>query len=169
MMLTVGNKVIYPCRGPCLINSIITTTVDEKPTTFYELVVLNDCRGTLLVPADKVQTVGIRPLLNQPEISGLLALLERPSTASTDRRQRVRDNLVLFRSGSAFDLAEIVESLTERIETKPLSFGERLTLERAKRLLVCEISEVTGETKQQAEDSVDRALTARTRTRPCAV
>src|SRR4029077_3756045 len=99
--------------GPCLISSIITKTVDEKQTIFYELHVLNDSHGTLLVPADKVKTVGMRPLLNQPEIPGLLAQLTRTSTASTDRRQRVRDNLVLFRSGSAFDLAEIVESLTE--------------------------------------------------------
>ena len=71
-------------------------------------------------------------------------------------------------SGSAFDLAEIVESLTELIETKPLSFGERGTLERAKRLLVCEISEVTGESMQEAEEQVDRALIARTGTKACA-
>ena len=92
----------------------------------------------------------------------LLDQLKRPSTASSDRRQRVRDNLVLLNSGSAFDLAEIVESLTELIETKPLSFGERGTLEKAKRLLVYEISEVTGETKQEVEDQMDRALIART-------
>jgi CarD family transcriptional regulator len=162
-MLTVGNKVIYPSHGPCLVSSIINTTVDERPMTFYQLLVLNDRRGQLLVPVDKVKVVGIRPLLNRPEIPKLLDQLKRPSTASTDRKQRVRDNLKLLLSGSAFDLAEIVESLTELIETKALSFGERCTLEKAKRLLVCEISEVMGETKQEAEDSVDRALIARTR------
>jgi RNA polymerase-interacting CarD/CdnL/TRCF family regulator len=46
-------------------------------------------------------------------------------------------------------LAGIVESLTELIETKPLAFGERGTLERAKRLLVCEISEVTDESSSK--------------------
>jgi len=66
-------------------------------------------------------------------------------------------------------LAEIVESLTELIETKPLSFGERGTLERAKRLLICEISEVTGTTKQEAEAQVDLALIGRIRTVACAV
>ncbi|MEK6321674.1 MAG: CarD family transcriptional regulator [Acidobacteriota bacterium] len=168
MLLAIGNKVIYPCHGPCLISSIVNKVVDEKPMSFYQLLVLNDGRGTFLVPVDKVLSIGIRPLLNQPEISKLLDQLKRPSTASTDRRQRVRDNMVLLKSGSAFDLAEIVESLTELIETKPLSFGERGTLERAKRLLVCEISEVTGETKQQVEEQVDQALIARTRTKACA-
>ena len=87
--------------------------------------------------------------------------LKRPSKASTDRKQRVRDNLKLLLSGSAFDLAEIVESLTELVETKALSLGERGTLDRAKRLLVCEIAEVTGETKEEVEGQVDRALTSR--------
>ena len=164
-MLAGGNKVIYPSHGPCLISSIVKKVVNEQTMTFYQLVVLNDGCGTMLVPVDKILSIGIRPLMNQPEISKLLDQLKRPSTASTDRRQRGRDNLVLLKSGSAFDLAEIVESLTELIETKPLSFGERGTLQRAKRLLVYEISEVTGETMQEVEDQLDRALIARTPTK----
>src|SRR6185369_4017067 len=160
-MLAVGKKVSYPCHGPCLVSSIVDKTVDKKPMTFYQLLVLSDRGEKLLVPMVKVATIGIRPLLQQLEIPKLLDQLKRPSTASTDRKQRVRDNLKLFLTGSAFDLAEIVESLTELIETKPLSFGERGTLERAKRLLVCEISEVTGESKQEVEEQVDRALTSR--------
>jgi CarD family transcriptional regulator len=136
--------------------------------TFYQLLVLDDGRGKLFVPVDKLKTIGIRPLLKKPEIPRLLDQLRRPSRAAVDRKQRVRDNLKLLASGSAFDLAEIVESLTELIETKELSLGERATLERAKRLLVCEISEVMGETKQEAEDQVDQALIARTRTKVCA-
>jgi len=161
-MLAVGNKVIYPSHGPCVISSIVDKLVNEKPMSFYLLVVLDDTRGTLLVPVDKAKAIGIRPLVKQPEILELLAQLQKPSTASTDRRQRIRDNMKLLLSGSAFDLAEIVESLTEQIETKPLSFGERGTLERAKRLLVSEIAEVTGESKQQAEEQVNQALIART-------
>jgi CarD family transcriptional regulator len=168
MVLAIGNKVIYPSHGPCIISSIVNKIVGEQPMTFYQLMVLNDGRGTLLVPVDKAKSIGIRPLLNRPQIAKLLDRLKKPSTASTDRKQRVRDNSKLLLSGSAFDLAEIVESLTELIETKPLSFGERGTLERAKRLLVCEISEVTGESMQQAEEQVDRALIARTGTNACA-
>lgn len=167
MLLAIGNKVIYPSHGPCLVSSIVNKTVNEKPMSFYQLQVLNDHRGQLLVPVDKATVVGLRPLVNFPEIPALLEQLKKPSTASTDRKQRIRDNLKLLLSGSAFDLAEIVESLTELIETKPLSLGERGTLERAKRLLVCEISEVTGESKQVVEEQVERALTARTKTKVC--
>jgi CarD family transcriptional regulator len=168
MVLNIGNKVIYPSHGPCLISSIVDKVVNEQVMTFYELNVLNDGRGTLLVPVEKAKTIGLRPLLKKPEIPRLLDQLKRPSKASPDRKQRVRDNLKLLLSGSAFDLAEIVESLSELVETKALSQGERGTLERAKRLLVCEIAEVTGETKEQVEEQVDRALIARTKPKACA-
>ena len=168
MLLAIGNKVIYPSHGPCLVSSIVNTTVDEKPMTFYQLLVLNDGGGKLLVPVDKAKTIGIRPLLTKPEIPKLLALLKKPSKASTDRKQRASDNLKLLKTGSAFDLATIVESLSELIETQALSLGERGTLDRAKRLLVCEISEVTGVTLQEAEEQVDQALLARKGRNVCA-
>jgi CarD family transcriptional regulator len=168
MSLAIGNKVIYPSHGPCLINSIVNKVVGEQSMTFYELNVLHDSRGTLLVPVEKAKTIGIRPLLNKLQIPEVLDRLKRPSSASTDRKQRVRDNLKLFSSGSAFDLADIVESLTELVETKALSQGERGTLERAKRLLVCEISEVTGETKEEVEEKVEGALIGRTKQNVCA-
>jgi CarD family transcriptional regulator len=168
MMLAIGNKVIYPSHGPCLVSSIVDKVVDDRTMTFYELSVLDDCRGRLLVPVDKAKTIGIRPLLKRPEIAKLLDQLKKPSTASSDRRQRVRDNVRLLLSGSAFDLAEIVESLTELVEAKALSQGERGTLEKAKRLLVCEISEVTGETKQEVEERVEQALVARPKPKACA-
>ena len=49
-------------------------------------------------------------------------------------------------------------SLTELRVTRPLTLGESGTLEKARRLLICEISEVMGETKTAAEEQVDRAL-----------
>lgn len=160
-MLAVGNKVNYPCHGPCLISSITERTVGDRPMRFYQLLVLNDGGLKLFVPVEKLRTVGIRPLLKKADIPKLLDHLKQPCKPAIDRKQRVRDNLKLLASGSAFDLAEIVESLNELLETTTLSFGERSTLDRAKRLLVCEISEVMEQTKEESEEQVDRALVAR--------
>ena len=77
-----------------------------------------------------------------------------------DWKQRANDILRLFTSGSAIDLAEIIGSLTELGKTKELSLRESWTLVRARKLLVCEISEVMGETKSAAEEQVDQALRA---------
>lgn len=160
MILTVGKKVIYPCQGPCLIGAVVKQTVGDRPVAFYQLIILNG-GGKMFVPVDNVEAVGIRPLLKKSEIPGLLIRLKQPSQTSDNRIQRTRDNLKLLTSGSAYDLAEIVESLTELRETKTLSFADHRTLDRAKALLVSEISEVIEETKEEAEQQVDLALKAR--------
>ena len=162
-MLAVGNKVNYPCHGPCVISSITERTVGDKSMTFYQLLVLNEGGLKLFIPVEKLRTVGLRPLLSKTDIPKLLEQLKQRSHSVVDRKQRVRDNLKLLASGSPFDLAEIVESLNQLLETSALSFGERGTLDRAKRLLVCEISEVLGQTKEEAEEQIDRALRERTK------
>ena len=56
---------------------------------------------------------------------------------------------------------QIVESLTDLNETKTLAPHERQTLERAKKLLVCEITEVLGEPRNAVEEQLEKALQAR--------
>ncbi len=43
---------------------------------------------------------------------------------------------------------------------RALSFGDNKILERAKRLLICEIAEVMRETEKEAEERIDQALKA---------
>jgi RNA polymerase-interacting CarD/CdnL/TRCF family regulator len=58
-------------------------------------------------------------------------------------------------------LADIVGSMSELKETKRFQASDRQTLERAKRMLACEISAVTGETQIAAEEQIDRILEER--------
>jgi CarD family transcriptional regulator len=161
MLLTVGNKIVYPSQGPCLIGPIVKKIIDDSEVMFYKLTILNESGGELFVPVDKVNSVGIRLLLKKSEIPKLLDQLKKPAKSEDTWRERVVTNLKLFATGSAFDLAEIVESLTELSETKALSFAESKRLDQAKRLLVSEISEVVGATREEAAQMVDAALGAR--------
>jgi CarD family transcriptional regulator len=161
VILTSGNKVVYPSQGPCLIGQVVKKVIDGKQISFYQLALLDDSGGELLVPVDKAQTIGIRPLLNRSDIPKVLGLLKEPPGADKDWQQRANDNFKLLSSGSAFDLAEVVKSLTRLSEKKTLSFRESRTLEKARKLLIGEISEVLGETRSAAEKHVDEALKAR--------
>jgi RNA polymerase-interacting CarD/CdnL/TRCF family regulator len=167
VVLTVGEKVVYPCQGPCLIEQVVKKVIAGRLTRFYRLVVLDGAGGKLFVPVDKAPGIGIRQLLERSEIPKLLGRLEtvgrmpKVDSAAKNWRQRTMDNQKMFSSGSAFDLAEIVESLTDLSETKSLSTRDKWALERARKLLVCEISEVMGEAKSAAEEQVDKALAAR--------
>ena len=160
MTLSIGSKMMYPSQGPCVIGSVVNKEVAGSPMSFYCLALLDDSGGELFVPVEKVRDVGLRPLLNRSEIPKLLGQLMKTSQIDSDWKQRARDNMKLLTSGSAFDVAEVVESLTELNERKPLSFRESQVLEKAKRLLVCEISEVLELTKTAAEEQINQALKA---------
>ena len=158
--LTTGNKAVYPGQGPCRIGPVVKRVVDARVMMFYHLTVLDDNRGDLFVPVEKARSIGVRLLMKKSEIPGLLAHLKKSAKTAVNRKQRATDNLKLFASGSPYDLAQVVASLTELGVTRSLTLGESGTLGRARRLLICEISEVMGETKAAVEQLVDYALRA---------
>ena len=161
--MTVGKKVVYPNQGPCVIGPVVNKLVDGRPTSFYHLAVMDDGGGDLFVPLDKVPALGIRQLLKRSDIPKLLSRLKKAGATAKNWKQRAIDNLKLLASGSAFDLAEVIESLTQLSETKTLSPRDQQMLDKARKILICEISEVMGETKSAAEEQVDKALQARKR------
>jgi RNA polymerase-interacting CarD/CdnL/TRCF family regulator len=162
-MLAIGEKVVYPTQGPCLIDSIIERVIAGKQTHFYRLLLLDDAGGELLIPTSKAQEIGLRLLLCPTQIPKLLRHLKKRVKAAETWKQRATDNSKLLASGSAFDLAEIVGSLTDLKDRKGLSPGEIRTLEKARRLLICEIAEATGKTKEEAEEQMDSVLKAGSR------
>ena len=158
MKFMIGDKVVYPSQGPCLIGAVIKRTIAGEQTRFYPLSFLDNSGNAILIPTDKLKALPIRHLLAKAEIPKLLARLENSCAASENWKQRSIDNAKLLASGSAFDLAEIVESLTELREGKMLLPRDQQTLEKAKKLLICEVSEVMGESRDAAEQEIDRAL-----------
>jgi CarD family transcriptional regulator len=167
MTLTVGNKVVCPGRGPCLIGGVVQKVVCGTSTSFYRLALLDDSSVEMFVPVDNLHDLQMRALLPRSEIPKLLGHLETRAGVTRDLgkaknwRQRELDNSKLFSSGSIFDLADKVESLTHLSGTKNLGAHERETLYRARKLLVSEISEVMGESKDAAEARIDRVLEPR--------
>ena len=166
MTLSIGDKINYPHHGPCLVGALVNKLVGGTSAPFYRLAPLEESGGELFIPVDKIRTLGIRQLMQRSEIPKLLERLRQKTkkttlpTTARNWKQRALDNAKLLASGSAFDLAELVESLTDLNETKALAPQDRQTLERAKKMLVCEIAEVLGKTRSVAEEQVERALQA---------
>jgi CarD family transcriptional regulator len=161
MGIDVGTKVMYPSQGPCLIGPIVRIDVSGNQVSFYRLALLDGSGGELFVPVEKVQSIGLRPLMEKSEIPKLLDQLMNSALIVKDWKQRMQNNMKLLISSSAFDLAEVVESLTHLNECRSLSFRENRILEKAKKLLVGEVSEVLGDTRIAAEEQINRALGAR--------
>ena len=164
MTLSVGDKVYYPGRGPCLVDAVVKKVVCGTSATFYRLALLADSGAELFVPVANLADVKFRALVSRSEIPQLMHHLKvrvgavpAPPTAK-GWRQREMDKLKLSGSNSAFELADLVETLTRLSGIKPLAFDERETLYRARKLLICEISEVMNESKAAAEARIDSML-----------
>ena len=63
-----------------------------------------------------------------------------------------------MRTGSIYDMADVLKSLTFLSKSKSLSFREKRMLDRAKALIISEISEVIREKALAVEQRVDEAL-----------
>jgi CarD family transcriptional regulator len=65
-----------------------------------------------------------------------------------------------MRTGSIFQVAEVLRNLVYISFKKSLSFREKRMLDRAKQLIVSEVATVRGLNEKSVEDQIDRALAA---------
>jgi CarD family transcriptional regulator len=154
----VGDKVIYPNHGLGVVQRIETKTILGTTCGFYQLrMVSNDT--TVLVPVENADNVGLRKAVGDQEVDRLFGLL---SDGKIDTHQnwkgRFKDNSDRMRTGSIFDVVEVLKSLTFLARSKNLSFREKRMLDRAKFLVVSEITEVTHEELTSVEERVEQAL-----------
>jgi len=166
----VGDKVIYPNHGLGVVERIETKTIMGTTCGFYQLrMVSNDT--TVLVPVNNVSDVGLRCAVGGDEVSRLFSQL---SDGKIDSQQnwkgRFKDNSDRMRTGSLYDVVEVLKSLTFLAKSKTLSFREKRMLDRARFLVVSEIAEVTRDPLPQVEQRVDTALDSciATKNRPVA-
>ena len=111
------------------------------------------------MPVDNVEGVGLRRAIEDNEVKKLFTLL---GNGKIDNHQnwkgRFKDNSDKMRTGSIYDVVDVLKSLNHLSKSKNLSFREKRMLDRARFLVVSEISEVTSETSETIEDKVDKAL-----------
>jgi CarD family transcriptional regulator len=63
-----------------------------------------------------------------------------------------------MRTGSIYDMADVLKSLTFLAKSKSLSFREKRMLDRAKSLIISEVSEVMRQPVPEVEDRLEKAL-----------
>ena len=158
MTFEVGDKVIYPNHGLGIVERIEEKTILGTTCGFYHLrIVANDT--TVLVPVSNVDGVGLRRAISDEEVERLFGLL---GDGKIDNHQnwkgRFKDNSDKMRSGSIYEVADVLKSLTFLAKSKSLSFREKRMLDRAKFLSISEVSDVMRETAAAIEGRVDRAL-----------
>ena len=157
MQFEVGDKVIYPNQGISVVESIESSS-GANGTSFYRLRLL--AKSTLvMVPVEKVDEVGLRPIMTETDVEEVLDVLEHGQVnEQLNWKTRYKDNSDRMKSGSPVEVAGVLKGLFFLSERKTLSFREKRMLDRAHQLTVTEVAEVACETLEAVERKVVEAL-----------
>ncbi len=156
-MFKVGDLAVYPAQGVGKVDAIEGKLVAGHHVKFYVLRILGK-DTTIRIPTTNAKQVGLRKLIAEDEVPRVFDILKKkPDGRIPDHQtwnKRFRDYNTKLKSGSVFDIAEVLRDLFLLKTDKELSFGERKLLDTALTLLTKELSIVL----ESAENSVEHQL-----------
>jgi CarD family transcriptional regulator len=132
---------VYPSHGVGVVRGIQEKDIGGKKKYFYVLQLLEN-GSTILIPTDKVKDVGLRAIIAQKDVSKIYKILKTKEVAVDNQtwNRRYREYMEKIKTGSVYEIAEVLRDLYRLKLEKDLSFGERKMLDTAKSLLVKELS-----------------------------
>jgi CarD family transcriptional regulator len=160
MEFRIGEKVVYPNHGVGVIEEVTKRAVNGGvPEEFYMLRIHSNA-SVVMVPTCNVKSVGLRRIIKKGDVEGLFKVLgEEFFEPVADWKGRYKDHSEKMRTGSIFQVAEVLRNLVFISLKKSLSFREKRMLDRAKQLIISEVATVRGLPEKSVEDQIDRALT----------
>ncbi len=140
MELNIGEKVSYPNQGICRVENIVEKKIGDGSMKFYALRVMGD-NSTIFVPMLNAEAVGIRPIICSKEYKNLISQLGADfGDVSDDWKTRYKDYGQKLQSGDVFEAADVLKKLTFLSHEKKLSFREQSLMEKARFLIVSEVT-----------------------------
>ena len=158
MGFKVGDRVVYPHHGAAVIKKKQSMEVGGEKKDYF---VLQMAHGdlTLSVPVDKADEVGMRPPISVEDVEDVLRLLgKRDVREPSNWSRRFKNHQEKLKSGDVYQVAEVVRNLALREQARGLSAGEKSMLERARGILVSELSFALDVTEEQALDKLNAGL-----------
>ncbi|MCG8557139.1 MAG: CarD family transcriptional regulator [Proteobacteria bacterium] len=157
----VGDKAVYPAQGVAEVVSIEEKDIAGVRQRFYVLRILDTDRK-IMVPVNNAGSVGLRPPINESEIREIFAILKERTIAFDNQtwNRRYRGFMDKIKTGSVFDVAEVMRDLYRLKAEKSLSFGERRMLETARTLIVKEIAVTRRRSEERVRQEIERIFEA---------
>ena len=138
----IGDKVIYPNQGIGIIEDIKDERYFGEEFHIYHLRILAN-NTLILVPFSNTDEIGIRKLESEEKIEKIYFFIRNGMIDVTmNWKGRYKEHRNLMKTGFLEDVALVLKSLFYLNLIKPLSFREKKMMEKAKDMIVSEISEV---------------------------
>jgi CarD family transcriptional regulator len=158
MTFQVGEKVVYPNHGVATIENISSRAFAGQFERFY-LLRLTFNSLTVMVPFSHVDELRLRKVTRNVEVTRVMSFLsEGRCRRFHDWKDRFKENTEKMRDGSLLAVAEVLKTLLILQADKPLSFREKKMLDRARHMLIMELSTTRGMDVKQAAELLEQAL-----------
>ena len=137
----VGDHAVYPGHGVGKISSIEYKEILGTKHEFYSVLII-ETGMKIMIPATNIKSVGLRPLISHEEAMKVVTILKDKNVKIDTQtwNRRYRDYMEKIKTGSVFEIAEVLRDLYVLKVDKELSFGEKKMLDTAKNLLLKELN-----------------------------
>ena len=154
----IDQKIVYPSQGVGEIKEIFTKNFRGNDILYYKIYV-EASDMMVMVPVEKAEELGIRPIVNAEEAQKALDLLsDEFEPITSDWKLRYQMNLDLLKKGTISDIAAIVRCLYNRSKVKELPILERKLYDSAKKLLIDEVCIAMGREEKEVESTIHTKL-----------
>ncbi|NMB77162.1 MAG: CarD family transcriptional regulator [Myxococcales bacterium] len=152
----IGDKAVYPAHGVGEVMGIEKREIMGQKQQVYVLRIL-DNGMKIMIPMDKVASVGLREVISRERVKEVYKVLKGKgiSVKSQTWNRRYREYMEKIKTGSIFDIAEVLRDLYLLKFDKDLSFGERKMLDTARSLLIKEVSIARNVREQVVEKELE--------------
>lgn len=137
---TENQYIVYPLQGVGKIESLQERLFKGENTLYY-VIYLEESEMTIMVPVDKAEELGIRPVISKSNANkALKTLAEEDDAVITDWKLRYQTNIDLLKTGDTLNIAKVVRMLYRRSKLKELPILERKLYDNALSLLRNELT-----------------------------
>jgi CarD family transcriptional regulator len=152
----VGDIAVYPAHGVAKISSIENREIMGMKQKFYILKIL-DNGMTIMVPTHNVKAVGLREVIGKEEVDAVYAILRERDIAIDNQtwNRRYREYMDKIKTGSVYEIAEVLRDLSLLRFDKELSFGERKMLDTARSLMIKELAIAQKKDETKIAEEID--------------
>ena len=156
-MFNVGDKIVYPMHGAGTIDAIEEKNILGENQAYYIIKMPGEVK--VMVPTSKAEEIGVRNVIGKEEAEKVISILGEDETEmSQNWNKRYRDNMEKMKSGSVYEVADVVRNLSFKQKEKGLSTGEKKMLSNAKQILVSELVLAEHAPQDEVEELINNKI-----------
>lgn len=151
----IGDKAVYPAHGVGIIERIDNKEISGNIISFYVMRIL-DTDMMVMIPKNNIANAGLREIISPHQVNKVFKIFEDQEVIidTTTWNRRYREYMEKIKTGSVYEIAQVMRDLYVLKRTKTLSFGERKMLDTARSLLVKELTIARSSTEEEVEKKI---------------